>query len=104
MFDFEYNNRKYMSYTYWRNHVAPWRSKLDHRRYYPTYTEYVDYYNLASEDGYMPYGMYTSESLPSCWIKLIDALRRQIGEKPLSGHEERELIEHALKLDKLIKK
>ena len=104
MFDFEYNNRKYMSYTYWRNHVAPWRSKLDHRRYYPTYTEYVDYYDLASEDGYMPYGMFTNESLPNCWIKLLDELRRQIGEKPLSGHEERELIEHALKLDKLIKK
>jgi hypothetical protein len=93
MINFEYNNRKYIPYTYWRRHVAPWRSKIPHKNYFPTYREYVDYYDLASADGYMPYGMFTQESLPSCWIRLLDDLRRQAGLRPLNGHEEEESLD-----------
>lgn len=91
---FEYLDRIYMPYTYWRRHVAPWRSELDHKNYFPTLEEFKDYYFLAYDDGYYPYGLGSGWELEDLWIRYLDGLRVQIGWRPLDGHEEREALDN----------
>lgn len=90
---FEYLGRVYMPYTYWRRHIAPWRSKLEHKNYFPTLKEYKDYYFKAAEDGYMPYGYFSNKELPDLWIKLLDGLREQTGLRELTPQEECESLD-----------
>lgn len=90
---FEMNGRVYMPYTYWRRHIAPWRSKRPHKNYYPTLKDFRDYFYLAAQDGYMPYGFYSFEDKSILWLQVLSGLREQIGLKPLTLHEERESLD-----------
>jgi hypothetical protein len=91
---FEIDGRVYMSYSIWRRHIAPFRAKLPHKKYYPTLAEFAEYQVLASEDGYAYYGYHNTRiDLPLQWINMLNDLRAQAGKKYLDYHEEHESLD-----------
>jgi hypothetical protein len=76
----------FMPYSYWRLFVAPFRSSRRHEQYYPSLSQYLNYYFLCKADAYTPFG---NRDEQKSWIGLLNLLRAQRGLKPLTPHEEK---------------
>lgn len=80
----------FMSYSYWRIFVAPFRSSRKHDQYYPSLSQYLEYYYACKADAYTPYG---DRNEKRSYINLLNLLRRQRGLRPLTAGEAQEVLD-----------